>query len=444
MAQLSGWGRYPAQDTKLCAPRDRAALGALLAQETGPLIARGNGRAYGDSAIGSETTVSTRHLNRMLDFDPNTGVLTVEAGVILGDIIQGLLPHGWFPPVTPGTKFVTIGGMIAADVHGKNHHIDGSFGNFVDWIDLMQGDGTITRCSATQHPELFARTIGGMGLTGIILAASLRMRSVPSGWIRQELIATPNLAATLAAFEAADTATYSVAWIDCLARGDRKGRSLLMLGEHAEIDDLPPGRAAAPYRTPQKTKRRVPFSLPSGLLNPTTVTAFNRLYYAMQSRKKGHQIIDWDSYFYPLDSILGWNRIYGRKGFVQFQCVLPLSNSEAGLRKLLGLTSSAGMGSFLAVLKRLGPQESRFSFPMEGYTLALDFPVTPRTERLMKKLDRVTLEHGGRFYLAKDARMGADILQASDGARADAFQAWRTDEDKAGRFASAQSERLQL
>ncbi|MEM1340713.1 MAG: FAD-binding oxidoreductase [Pseudomonadota bacterium] len=440
MTKLSGWGRYPARETELCVPRDANAVTALLG--AGPVIARGNGRAYGDSAVGLRT-ISTRHLNRLLDFDPNTGVLAAESGVILGDIIQGLLPRGWFPPVTPGTKFVTLGGMIAADVHGKNHHVNGTFGNFIDWIDLLGETGAVTRCSKTDNPELFAHTIGGMGLTGIILAAGIRMRPVPSGWIRQKLIATPDLASTLAAFEQANEATYSVAWIDCLARGARQGRSLLMLGEHATLDDLPPGRAAAPYRTPKKRTRRVPFNLPSGLLNQTTVTAFNRLYYAMQSRKKGVQIIDWDSYFYPLDSILGWNRIYGRKGFVQFQCVLPPETSEAGLRKLLGLTARAGMGSFLAVLKRLGAQESRFSFPMEGYTLALDFPMTPHTERLMKKLDRVTIEHGGRFYLAKDARMSADMLQASD-ARAAAFRAWRAGQGKTGGFASAQSERLGL
>ena len=441
MARLSGWGRYPALETDLQAPRDAGAMADAV--HGGPVIARGNGRAYGDSAVGART-ISTRHLNRMLDFDPDTGVLVAEAGVILGDIIQGLLPRGWFPPVTPGTKFVTLGGMIAADIHGKNHHVDGSFGNFVDWIDLLAEDGTVTRCSPADRPELFTRTIGGMGLTGIITRAAIRMRPVPSGWIRQELIATPDLAATLAAFEQADAVTYSVAWIDCLARGARQGRSLLMLGEHATIDELPPGRAAAPYRTPHKRKRRVPFTPPAGLLNQTTVTAFNRLYYAMQSQKTGARIIDWDSYFYPLDGILGWNRIYGRKGFVQFQCVLPPDTSEAGLRALLGLTSRAGLGSFLAVLKRLGTQNSRFSFPMEGVTLALDFPMGPRTERLMKKLDRVTIEHGGRFYLAKDARMGADILQASDGARAAAFRAWRQAEGKTGRFASAQSERLGL
>lgn len=443
MVRLSGWGRYPEREAELHAPRDDAEAAALVAGRAGPVIARGNGRSYGDSAIGAGVTLSTRHLNHMLRFDAATGALEAEAGVILGDIIKSFLPRGWFPPVTPGTKYVTLGGMIAADVHGKNHHVDGSFGNFVDWIDLLGADGTVTRCSTSANPELFAHTIGGMGLTGIILRAGIRLRAVPSGWIRQELIAAPDLAATMAAFEAADQATYSVAWIDCLAKGAAQGRSLLMLGAHATRDELPPGRAAAPYRTPQKRKRQMPFTLPSGLLNRTTVSAFNRLYYARQSRNRGPQIIDWDSYFYPLDSLLGWNRIYGRKGFVQFQCVLPPETAEPGLRKLLDLTATAGMGSFLAVLKRLGAQESRFSFPMEGYTLALDFPMSDRTEGLMQRLDQVAIAHGGRFYLAKDARMGAEILQASD-PRAEAFQAWRAAQEQTGHFASAQSERLGL
>lgn len=438
---LSGWGRFPLQPTVLRRSANTQRVAEALARPE-PAIARGNGRAYGDSAVSPGQTLDLRGLNKIESFDPDSGELVAQAGVILGDIITSFLPRGWFPPVTPGTKFVTLGGMIAADVHGKNHHCEGSIGAHVAWLDLMDETGAVLRCSPQQNPELFAWTLGGMGLTGVILRACIRLKPVESGWIRQETIAAPNLTAAMEAFETADDATYSVAWIDCLATGRHQGRSLVMLGEHARVDALPPGRAPAPFRIPQKRKLQVPFAPPFSLLNAGTTRAFNRLYYAMQSRKPRVQTVDWDSYFYPLDAILHWNRAYGRRGFMQFQCVLPLAQSEAGLRALLRLTARSGAGSFLAVLKRMGPQDSRFSFPMEGYTLALDFPVTRRTTALMDRLDAATLAHGGRFYLAKDSRMSAATLAASD-PRVAKFQAWRHRADKR-RFASVQSERLGL
>lgn len=440
--KLSGWGRYPQLETKLHAPRDRAALTDLV-RDTPDLIARGNGRAYGDSALNPAATVSMRHFNHLRGFDPATGVLEAEAGVMLGDIIRDFLPRGWFPAVTPGTKFVTLGGMIAADVHGKNHHRDGSFRTCVESVEVMDGAGRIHRASAGENPELFAHTIGGMGLTGLVLSARIRLRPVETGWIRQRIIPAPDLDAALAAFEAAGDAPYSVAWIDCLGQGARLGRSLLILGDHARRAALPPAMAAAPFKTPQKRRRSLPFDLPGWALNRASVGAFNRLYYWVNAQKTAPHLVDWDSYFYPLDAILGWNRIYGRKGFMQFQCALPLDRSRAGLTDLLGAISQAGAGSFLAVLKRLGPAAGPFSFPLEGYTLALDFPVSARTLALMARLDQITIAHGGRFYLAKDARLDADDLRAAD-PRADGFARLRADRGWSGRFRSAQSERLLL
>ncbi len=439
--RLSGWGRFPVHDVSLAAPRDEADLRARLIK--GGAIARGNGRAYGDSAIGADTTVSMRHFNRMRAFDAQTGTLVAEAGVLLGDVISAFLPLGWFPMVTPGTKFVTLGGMIAADVHGKNHHKDGSMAGCVDWIDLMEADGQITRCSRDERPDLFEWTLGGMGLTGVILRAAIRLRPVESAWIRQTLTPLPHLGAVMEAFDAAQDATYSVAWIDCLSRGDRLGRSLLMLGEHAPREALSGDRARYPLESPARSRRSVPFDLPRGALNRLSVRAFNALYHWNGRRKAGTALIDWDSYFYPLDAILGWNRIYGRRGFVQFQCALPLARSQAGLTALLEATGEAGAGSFLAVLKRLGAQDSRISFPMEGYTLALDFPVSSRTLKLMERLDAITLEHGGRFYLAKDARMRAETLHQSD-PRAVRFADMRTRTGMRDRLSSRQSERLSL
>ena len=441
MSELSGWGRFPGHKTQLAAPRSEEAITARVAE--GRAIARGNGRAYGDSAVGARQTVSMRHFNHMLSFDEGTGVLVAEAGVILGDVISAFLPRGWFPAVTPGTKFVTLGGMIAADVHGKNHHKDGSFGNFIDWIELIGPDGTLRRCSPQSNDELFRRTIGGMGLTGVILRCAIRLRPVESAWIRQTMQPLENLDAALEAFEAADAATYSVAWIDCLSQGDRLGRSLLMLGEHATAAELSEDKVRYPFETPQKNKKTVLFDLPQGVLSQHTVRAFNALYYWKGARQSGESLVDWDTYFYPLDAILGWNRIYGRKGFMQFQCALPLENSPEGLRALLEATSEAGAGSFLAVLKRFGEQESPFSFPMLGYTLALDFPVNAKTLALMEELDRITLDHGGRFYLAKDSRMSAETLHRSD-PRAAEYAAYRDSEGLRAPFQSRQSERLSL
>lgn len=439
--KLSGWGLYPKQEARLSAPRDEDALRDLIGE--GHAIARGNGRAYGDSAISETNTIHTRRLARMISFDADTGVLVAESGVLAADIISAFLPRGWFLPVTPGTKFVTLGGMIAADVHGKNHHKDGSFGNFVDWIELMGPDGTVTRCSATGNTEVFEWTVGGMGLTGVILRAGIRLTPVESGWIRQQLQPTADLNETMDVFEGAQEATYSVAWIDCLSQGAAQGRSLVMLGEHAKLDDLPKPRRKRPFETKQKRQLSVPFSPPAFCMNGLTVRAFNALYYWNGTRNAGEGLVDWDTYFYPLDAILNWNRIYGRRGFAQFQCVIPLAASRAGMTELLAAISEAGAGSFLAVLKRMGPQTSRFSFPMEGYTLALDFPVNKRTLALMDRLDAITLEHGGRFYLAKDARMSRDTLRRSDPRVAD-FQAMRQDHNRQRAFTSAQSERLEL
>ena len=440
--KLSGWGRYPVLEARVHRPRSMEALRHLV--DTEPhLIARGNGRAYGDSAINTSATIETRHLNRMIAFDPACGQLIAEAGVLLGDIIAAFLPRGWFPMVTPGTKFVTLGGAIAADVHGKNHHRDGSFRACVDWVDVMGPDGETRRCSPQDDPALFDHTLGGMGLTGIILRAAIRLRPVESAWIRQTMIAAPNLKAAMAAFEAAHDATYSVAWIDCLGTGANLGRSLVMLGEHAARADLPLRQAHAPFKIKTKHKRSVPFDFPAFALNSATVRAFNALYYRAGAKKTGTQLVDWDNYFYPLDAILGWNRIYGRKGFAQFQCALPLDRSEPGLTALLSEVAKAGSGSFLAVLKRFGKQDSAFSFPMEGYTLALDFPVTPKTLALLDRLDQITLAHGGRFYLAKDSRMTRATLRASDPRTPD-FQAHRDSHGFTSRFRSAQSERLAL
>ena len=438
--QLSGWGRFPRHEVRLSAPREMSEIPALLAQ--GPLIARGMGRAYGDSAI-SRHTLSTRHLNRMIDFDAETGVLVAESGVTLAGIIDAFLPRGWFPMVTPGTRFVSLGGAIAADVHGKNHHGEGSFGTCLDWIDLMGADGIVQRCSRTENPEMFHWTLGGMGLTGVILRARIRLRRVESGWIRQTIIPARSLTEAIEAFDQTASATYSVAWIDGVARGEAMGRSLVMTSEHAARAELPSSRRAAPFAIAHKRARRVPFTLPGFVLNPLTVRLFNTLYFNNGLRQPTTGLVDWASYFYPLDAVADWNRIYGPKGFLQFQVVLPMESHAEGLRRVLEAVSRSGTASFLAVLKRFGAQDSRLSFPMEGFTLALDFPINSRSLALMSLLDRITVDHGGRFYLAKDSRITADTLRRTDPRWAD-FARMRRESGLNRHFLSAQSERLDL
>ena len=438
---LMGWGRYPSIHTKVNAPRTFTELRALTNQ--GNAIAHGNGRAYGDSAVNTENTIHLKHFNRMLAFDEELGQLIAEAGVLLADIINVFTPQGWFPAVTPGTKFVTLGGMIAADVHGKNHHKDGSFGNYVDWFDMITADGDVKRCSKTENPELFEWTIGGMGLTGIIIRTAVRLRPISSAWIKQQTLVADNLSDAIELFENSDQATYSVAWIDCLQTGSALGRSILMLGEHAEADQVPKQHIKAPLQLVPKRQLNIVTEFPSWALNTWSVRAFNSIYYWLGNRKLEHQIVDIDSFFYPLDTLQNWNKIYGRRGFAQYQCVIPLANSEQALRELIGMIAEAKSGSFLAVLKRFGKQEGRFSFPMEGYTLALDFPISRKTLKLMDKLDNITLNYGGRIYLAKDSRMSPETFKRSD-PRADEYRKYREKNCAVNKYLSAQSQRLDL
>jgi decaprenylphospho-beta-D-ribofuranose 2-oxidase len=435
---LSGWGNYPRIAVRQLAPAGRAGVLAALAAEPG-LIARGNGRAYGDAALNPRATLSMLGARGLLAFDPEAGRVTVEAGLLLGDLIEKMLPHGWFVPVTPGTKFVSVGGAVAADVHGKNHHGAGSFSAHVEAFDMALADGRVLTCSATEHPDIFAATCGGMGLTGLILAVTLRLLRVETSLIRQETRRCANLADVMAAFEDARHWSYSVAWIDCLARGASLGRSLLFLGEHARRDEAGQGRGGLlPTR---RRPVRVPVDFPSWALNRWSVAAFNELYW--RRARPGTAFVDYDRYFYPLDAILEWNRIYGRAGFVQYQCVLPKAASDAGLTALLTRISRAGAGSFLSVLKLFGAPAKMLSFPLEGFTLALDFPANRTTFALLDELDAIVADHGGRLYLAKDARMGAALFRRGY-PHLPEFEALRTRIDPEQKFWSVQSRRLGL
>lgn len=439
--QISGWGRCPKLQTTIVRPTNEAEL--LNHIKRGELIARGNGRSYGDSSISKTKTINMKKFNRFLHFDRLNGVLTLEAGVLLKDVIDLILPAGWFPSVTPGTKFVTIGGMIASDVHGKNHHKDGGMGNCVNWIELVTHEGKIIRCSGAENKELFDWTIGGMGLTGIIVRASLKLRRIETAWIKQSCIASKNLHNTMHLFEMFSKSTYSVAWIDCTQKEQKLGRSILFIGEHANLEDIPLNNATKPLETPRKIKRNLPIELPSWILNRFTIKIFNFLYYWKFFGKRANQLRDWDSFFYPLDKLQNWNKIYGKRGFSQFQCVLPLRHAEIGLRALLEKISNTNSTNFLGVLKRLGAESAGLSFPMEGYTLTVDFPMSEKNSKLIHELHKITLEFGGRFYLSKDSQLRPDIFHASD-ERIIAFKKYRHSSGSENFFKSYQSERLDL
>ena len=436
MNLLEGWGRYPKLEAQVllpltigqCAPRLRDAAAG------GPLIARGLGRAYGDSALAAQV-MATRQLDHFQSFDPATGLVRCAAGLPLDTLLRTFVPQGWFPPVTPGTRFVTVGGAVASDVHGKNHHLDGTFSGHVRELEILLGNGERVVASPSENAELFHATCGGMGLTGVILAATVQLKAVRSSDVIETTIKTPNLETTLEAFELHRDSTYSVAWIDCLARGASLGRSLLMLGEHA-----PDGALAV--RTGGALP--VPADFPAGLLNRASIQAFNALYYNRMWRRRATRRIPFEPFFYPLDALKGWNRLYGKAGFVQYQFVLPKQAGVAALREVLAAIAGSGRGSFLAVLKTFGPANANYlSFPIEGYTLALDFKVDPAVFALLDLLDRIVLRHGGRLYLAKDARMSADTFKRSY-PRWQEFEQVRARWHAHGHFASLQSRRLGL
>jgi FAD/FMN-containing dehydrogenase len=442
--EISGWGNVPCQPASVYRPEKLPEVAAAVASApASTLIARGLGRSYGDACLNNEGGVilDTR-LSRFLSFDPADGMLECEAGASLEDILATFMPRGFFPPVTPGTKFVTIGGAIAADVHGKNHHRDGSIAEFVDSIDLLLASGEVLRCSRQENTDAFWATIGGMGLTGVILQAKLRLRKIESAYIAVDYQKAPNLDAALAAFSSGDDKyQYSVAWIDCLASGASLGRSVLIRGNHAAVKELPPDMAGRPLKLPNKRKKSVPFNFPSFALSPFTVRLFNKNFYS--SHRDGRQYVNYDEFFYPLDSVLHWNRIYGKRGFFQYQAVFSDTDNSKCLRELLEKLAANRRASFLAVLKTMGKGSGGLlSFPRVGQTLALDIPnAGAETVKFLQEMDDIVLKHGGRVYLAKDACMKPETFKQMypDLGK---FNEIKTKLDPAGRFSSSQSRRL--
>jgi FAD/FMN-containing dehydrogenase len=407
MTQLLSWGRYP-HHPQTPHPASWSedvpqALAAITTLGQGAALAFGCGRSYGDSCLAeSGHVVAMQNMDRVLTADWETGVVLAQAGLTLAELIRIALPRGWFLPVTPGTKFVTLGGAVANDVHGKNHHVMGTFGRHVRHLVIYRSDEGVTQCSLSQRPDLFAATVGGLGLTGVILAVEIQLRRVVSSEIEQHSIKFGGLDEFFELSKEHDAShEYTVAWIDCLASGKQTGRGHYIAGNHAQkgpIELATPGRLS------------MPIDPPFSLVNPFSLRAFNTLYYHRQIKKEVASLVGYDPFFYPLDRLQQWNRMYGRAGFQQYQCVVPQKNGREVIHAVMQQISKSGTGSFLAVLKQCGELASPglLSFPLHGVSLALDFPQRDQVnERLFKKLDALVHEAGGRLYPAKDAHMSA-------------------------------------
>lgn len=401
--KVTNWGNFPIVEKEIRSDDSFRKIKEFVLNHN-EVIARGNGRCYGDSSLG-EHIFSTKKLNKFISFDRLNGIIECESGVLLSDVLEIAVPQGYFLYVTPGTKFVSVGGAIASDVHGKNHHAEGCFSEYVIEFKLMIENGDIINCSREENSDKFWATIGGMGLTGIILTAKFKLKNIESAYIRQESIKAENLDEIFNLFEESESWTYTVAWIDCLQKGKNIGRSILMRGEHAFQHELPQKFKEKPLRLKKKFEPTVPFYFPGFVLNALTVKIFNYLYYKKQSKKEVKNFIDYETFFYPLDFVHDWNKIYGKSGFIQYQMMIPKESGKEGMKKILETIANSGNGSFLAVLKLYGKEnpEAYNSFPFEGYSLALDFKVNSKLKKLIDQLDDIVEQYNGKIYLTKDS-----------------------------------------
>lgn len=398
---ITSFNHYPVQTCILHRPERYRELSQL----SPTTIARGQGRSYGDAALNENNhVVLTERLNRFVEFDPINGTLTAEAGITLAEVLNLIIPHDWFLPVTPGTQYVSLGGCVAADVHGKNHHRVGSFGQHVLWLELITANGETIRCSTKQNSHIYWATVGGMGLTGIIGTVSVKLIPIKSTEMAVTHRASTNLEKTFDYLAAKDfNDDYSVAWIDTF----NIGRSIVMTAHHVN-------ESISKLKNIRKNNLTIPFNCPNLLLNKTTLKIFNQLYFKKQSQKTSPFKTELQNYFYPLDRITHWNRLYGKRGFVQYQCVIPNKHALVGTQKILEALSQSAYPSFLGVLKRFSAENlGLLSFPMAGFTLALDIPILDNgLFKVLDQLDEIVLTHGGRVYLAKDARLKPETFRA--------------------------------
>lgn len=437
---LTGWGRTAPALTRVVEPDASGLVGVL---DSATLVARGLGRGYGDCAVaGGGTTVSTRAMRALAIHD---GVLDAAAGASLEEVLKVAVPQGWFVPVTPGTRFVTVGGAIASDIHGKNHHRDGTFGDHVEELSLMLASGETRTVSRSSDPHLFWATVGGMGLTGVITRARVRMMPIETSLMSTVTHRVRNVDELMEAMVRADDEhRYSVAWVDTLATKKSLGRSVLSLGDHARLDDLSPKRRRDPLAYEPKQRLAAPRVVPGGLLNTVTVRAFNEAWFRKAPARPTPSVDSISAFFHPLDGVADWNRIYGRNGFVQYQFVVPDAASSL-IPNVLERLADERVPAFLTVLKRFGDANAgMLSFPSKGWTLAVDIPAgVDDLDDTLDELDDAVVEAGGRVYLAKDSRMHPRHVPAMY-PRLVEFRAVRAEVDPEGRFASNLSRRLGL
>jgi decaprenylphospho-beta-D-ribofuranose 2-oxidase len=444
---LTGWGRIAPSTATLAEPSGAEAAAEMLragANGTRAVIPRGLGRSYNNAAQSDGGTVlSTARLNRILSLDPGSGVVTAEAGVSLEDLMVAGLPHGWFVPVSPGTRQVTVGGAIAADVHGKNHHVAGSFACHVLSFDLVLPSGELRTARPGDDPALFWATAGGMGLTGFITRATIQLKRVETSRLKVDTIRTAGIDETMAVLAEHDKRYgYTVAWSDSTAQGSGLGRSIITSGDFAALEDLRGADRDQPLAFSPRARLGVPDMFPPGLLNRYSIRLFDELYFRKAPKLREEEIQTIGQFFHPLDAIRNWNRVYGPRGFRQYQYVMPFG-AEGAVRRSFEMVSAAHAPSFVTVLKRFGASDpGPLSFPAPGWTLALDFPTgTPGLEPLLDALDRLVVDNGGRVYLAKDSRVSARMFGQMY-PRLEEFRKLRGELDPSGLFASDLSRRL--
>ena len=434
LVKITGWGHHPVVEAK------ELRFEELERITTDAVLSRGLGRSYGDSSLPATTgacVANSTLADRFLSFDPQTGILRAEAGLPLWRLNRTFLPRGWFTPVSPGTHFVTLGGMVAADVHGKNHHVDGCFGAHVLKLKMRVADGRILECSATEEPDLFFATLGGMGLTGHILEVEFKLKRVPSPWIWQESVRLPDFDSSLRALrDSSREWPYTVMWNDFLVGGDKRGRGLLMKGRWAEAYE-------APHQMP---RFRSPFTLPpifpSFFLQPWMWRIVNTLNYAKHGRRARRGIVHPETFFYPLDMLQDWNNAYGKRGFIQYQCVLPYADDNAPHHRLMRALLEHKAKVFLTVIKDCGAEgKGMLSYPKPGISYALDLPIDSRTQGLVDDLNELVIAEGGRIYLAKDTFTRGEHFRKMD-PRVEAWSAVRRKWDPTGKLRSAQSVRV--
>lgn len=441
---VTGWGRFPRTQALVWQPEDLSALQAWATEHPDPLTPIGLRRSYADAALPQKGIgIDLCKLNRIKYFDANKGEITAEAGLSIGDLLHFIVPHGFFIPVTPGTRYVTLGGAVAHDVHGKNHHLSGAISRYVVGLKLLTATGEIVLLKPGD--PVFAATVAGLGLTGIITELTLKLLPIETSFVVQKKVKASHLGALMAAFEEDQNDwPYSVAWVDCLAKGAALGRGHLILGRHALLDELPQKWQYNPLPIHTEPRIFVPVEAPSFLRHSRNMQLFNKAFYHRQWHNIKEKIVHYDPFFYPLDAIGNWNKLYGKRGFVQFQCVIPFQHAHEVLRTLLELGAKSGRPSFLSVLKKMGQNDlGLLSFGSPGWTLTMDFPIDDQVSHLMKILENVVLEATGRLYLSKDAFLSPEIFRKMY-LHWQAWQSIKSAIDPNNRFNSVLGSRLNL